>query len=279
MRFVYFGYDFMLHCVHRLMNEGHELIGIFTFECDNVFNFNVETKALANKHAIPITTQKPTPQNITEFIAKKTDCFLAAGYPFKIPPIDEEDAYAINIHPSFLPKGRGLMPTPTILIHQPNAAGLTAHKITEDYDAGDIIDQIAFSIASNETVESYSSRTAIAAPDMISTIFKDIKDYWTLAKPQDQSEGETFPLPDDAMRTLDWNASLDTIDKTARAFGRFGSLAVIGGQYWVIYAHDVWREDHGFIPGTGIINHPRQTVIAIPGGFFCIKEGHPLNDQ
>ena len=49
MKFVYFGYDFMLGTVHRLLDDGHELAGIFSFPCDNVFNFNVETTALAKK--------------------------------------------------------------------------------------------------------------------------------------------------------------------------------------------------------------------------------------
>ena len=49
MKFVYFGYDMMLGCARRLIADGHQLAGIFTFPCDNVFNFNIETVALARQ--------------------------------------------------------------------------------------------------------------------------------------------------------------------------------------------------------------------------------------
>ncbi len=277
IKFVYFGYDFMLHGVQRLIREGHELVGIFTFECDNIFNFNMQTMALAAANKIPVTTKKPTQHDIEKLITEGAECFFAAGYPYKIPPIEETKAYGINLHPSLLPLGRGLMPTPTIIMHQQNAAGLTAHKITEEFDAGDILDQIPFTLSATETVETYSSRIALAAPDMLSRIFQDIKEYWTLAKPQDNTKASTFPVPDDKMRLIDWNAPLAAIDKVARAFGRFGCLARIQDDLWVVYNHDIWQQDHKYKPGTCVLTQPRQTVIATKGGFFCIKDGQKLN--
>ena len=101
MKFVFFGYDFMLPSVIRLIEDGHELIGIMSFECDNVFNFNQSCQELAKAHKIPFIQSRATQQHIEQFLSQDCEVFLSAGYPHKIPHIGEEKAYAINIHPTY----------------------------------------------------------------------------------------------------------------------------------------------------------------------------------
>ena len=277
MKFVYFGYDFMLGCVRRLLDNGHELIGIFTFPCDNIFNFNQETYNLAQSLGIFVKDTPVQAEDIKQMIDSGVRCFLSAGYPYKIPPIDEGKAYGINIHPSYLPKGRGLMPTPTIIMKEPEAAGVTIHKLSQAIDEGDILDQKRLPLNSKETVESYSSRVALQAPDMIADVFSNLDSYWQNAFPQKEEEASLFPAPDDATRLLDWNSSLETLDKKARAFGRFGCLGHIGQDLWIIYDHDVWEEQHDYPFGTCVLDMPQQKVIAVPDGFFLMKQGELTN--
>lgn len=276
MKFVYFGYDFMLDTVRRLLRDGHELCGIFTFECDNLFNFNTETVKLGLSLKIPVSQNKVDVEAIDKMIALGAECFFAAGYPYKIPPINESKAYGVNLHPSLLPKGRGLMPTPTIIMHAPEAAGLTVHKLSSVIDQGDILDQVPLKLSERETVESYSARIALAAPDVMGKVFEDIGEYWMLSKPQDESEAVTFPVPDDAMRMIDWHDDITMLDKKARAFGRYGCLARIEGQLWVIYDHDVWQENHVQTYGRCVMEQPRHMVIAAKNGYFVIKDAARL---
>ena len=277
MKFVYFGYDFMLGSVEQLRADGHDLVGIFTFPCDNIFNFNTNTHALAESLNIPITESKPTAEDLNSYIAAGVETFFAAGYPYKIPPIDDEQAYGLNLHPSFLPKGRGMMPTPTIIMSAPEAAGITVHKLTPKYDEGDIIDQTPFTLDPFETVDTYAARVALAAPEMITRIFDDIKQYWIMAKPQDKNEVALFPTPDDAMRTIDWNAPLKDIDAKARAFGRYGCLAYIENQHWVIYDHDILKTPHQNSVGHPILPNLHQKIIPVKNGYFIIKRGEILS--
>jgi len=267
----------MLGCVEQLCTDGHELIGIFTFPCDNIFNFNTKTHALAKSLNIPITETKATTEDLESYINAGADIFFAAGYPYKIPPIDEEKAYGLNLHPSFLPKGRGMMPTPTIIMSAPEAAGITVHKLTPRYDEGDIIDQTPFTLDSQETVDTYAARVAITAPEMITRIFDDIKQYWLMAKPQNKNEVAIFPTPDDKMRTINWNESLDKIDAKARAFGRYGCLANINNQRWVIYDHDILKISHTNPTGQTALPHLGQHIITAKDGYFIIKSGEILN--
>lgn len=272
MKFVYFGYDFMIGVVSRLLADGHQLAGVFTFPCDNVFNFNADIIALAAARNIPLFTDRPTPGALAPFLANGVTCFLAAGYPYKIPPIDAPGVFTMNVHPSLLPKGRGLMPTPYILMDHPEAAGLTFHKMTDVYDAGDILDQVKLPLQPRETVETYSARITMAAPAMASRLLADLPDAWARARPQDESRALHFPPPPQAMRLLDWAQPVARIDQTARAFGRYGSLAQIEGALHVVYAADMWREDHAYLPGTVAARLSREIVVAAKDGYVLLKD-------
>ncbi len=269
MKFVYLGYDFMLGTARRLVAGGHELAGIFTFPCDNVFNFNIETVALAKKLDLFISFEKPGKKDIELLREKGAQAFIAAGYLYKIP--DVAPAYGLNIHPSLLPRGRGLMPLPYILLDHPDAAGFTIHKLADEMDGGDILYQEALPLAADETVETLSGRMAAQAPEALLKVMADLPGAWKTATPQNEAEILRFPPPDDRMRLLDWNLPLERLDKIARAFGHFGSLADFDGSLWAVYAHEIKTHNHGHAPGT-VISTGDDIAIAARGGLFILKK-------
>lgn len=276
MKFIYCGYDFAIDTVERLIRDGHELVGIFSFPCDNVFSFNTRLHDLAQHLEIPITEDKPDQATMNEWTNKKCDLVLSIGYLYKIPLIDSKKAYAINIHPSRLPKGRGIMPLPHIIINHPEAAGITAHKITKDIDAGDILAQIPLIVNPDEDIEMISSRTAMALPDMTADLIENIKEQWKNAAPQDEEEATTFPEPTDAMRTINWGLNVETIKTLHRAFGRFGLLFGLGEEIWAAYALNGWEEEHQHNVGTICHTTNREIVIAAKNGYICITEAQKL---
>lgn len=279
MKFVYFGYDFMLGAVERLIADGHELIGVFSFECDNIFNFNSKTKALTDQLDIPFTAQKPKKIDIQVFMDEGADVFLSAGYPYKIPDIDDEHAYGLNVHPSLLPKGRGIMPTPTIIMQSPEVCGFSVHKLSPIFDDGDILYQKSIQIDDNDDVETISARIAIAVPDVMSKLMKDLPEYWQHAIPQNKEEASTFPMPDQNMRMLHWSHPVEKIKLTGRAFGRFGCLAHLDGTLWAVYNFNAWKEQHNYAPGEIVCVLSREIIVAAKDGFVCLKELQELADQ
>lgn len=264
----------MLGIVNLLLKDGHDLAGIFSFPCDNIFNFNVQTTALARRQNVPLSLEKPSPADIKNMRDKGAEVFISAGYLFKIP--DTAPAYGINIHPAFLPKGRGLMPIPFILLDHPEAAGFTIHKLAEKMDAGDILAQEKFSISGTETVETLSERIAARAPEILSEIMRDMSYAWKNARPQNESEALNFPPPNDQMRVLNWNLPLERLDKIARAFGHYGSLAQIGSSIHAVYAHTIEKDKHAHPPGTIISNDNGKIKIAAHGGYFIIEKSETV---
>ena len=46
MKIVFIGYDYTFDLAARLIEDGHEIIKIYTFQCDNVFAFNIQPHTL-----------------------------------------------------------------------------------------------------------------------------------------------------------------------------------------------------------------------------------------
>ena len=272
MKFVFFGYDFSLPVLQRLLNDGHEFISLFTFECDNVFNFNREIIKLAQEQSVPFTMAKPTAKDMEYFTAQGADFFLSCGYPYKIPPINEKKAYGINTHPSLLPRGRGLMPSPHILMHEPEVAGFTIHKLTAEYDAGDILHQEAITLTNKDTVDSYSAEIGRRTPEAISKVVAELPQSWNQAKPQDQSLASTFEPPTEETRTFDWNETIEKIDLIGRAFGSFGCIAHLQGKKIAIFAYEVKKQEHDAKPGDVANKTNDSLTIAVADGLVTLTK-------
>jgi phosphoribosylglycinamide formyltransferase 1 len=96
----------------------------------------------------------------------QVDLVITAGYARIFDPC-VVSAYRwriINIHPSLLPAFAGSMapgPQAAALAAGVKIAGCTTHFLTEDTDAGPIIDQAAVPVLDDDTVESLSARILV----------------------------------------------------------------------------------------------------------------------
>merc|ERR1712097_58200 len=64
----------------------------------------------------------------------------------------------INVHPSLLPKYKGLHAVQQALESGDKTSGCTVHYVNEELDGGDIIDQSVVHICPNDTVETLQHR-------------------------------------------------------------------------------------------------------------------------
>ena len=119
----------------------------------------------AKKWSIPIFILKKNP--ISEIILlktlkeKKIDIVILAGY-MKILSkkfIRAFDKSIINIHPSLLPKYRGLNTFARVLRANEKKTGCTVHYFNEKLDEGKIILRKFFFIKKNDTINSLKTKT------------------------------------------------------------------------------------------------------------------------
>ena len=112
--------------------------------------------ARAAKFGIPHirVPHKDEDKMIELFKAWRVDLIILAGYMRVIKNPDAFPAPMINIHPSLLPKYKGLNAIEQALDSGDSVTGCTVHYVTEELDGGTIIAQQEVPILPDDTVES-----------------------------------------------------------------------------------------------------------------------------
>ena len=84
----------------------------------------------------------------------------------------------INIHPSLLPKFKGLNTFSKVLQNKEIESGCTVHFVSEKLDSGKIITQKRFNVSSKDNITTLKDKTQkleyIAFPEAIIKIFRNI---------------------------------------------------------------------------------------------------------
>lgn len=269
MKVAYCGYDFFHGCMDAVLSRGHEIVELFTIAPDEPYDFNRKVSAKARECGARIQISPICPEDIDRLGKKGCDLILSAAYPYKIPPWEGHVSYGVNLHPTLLPEGRGRWPLPWIVLKELKESGVTLHKISPEWDRGDILLQKRFALGARESLETISMRCRLAAVDLVGAFLDDAEKLWSKARPQ--GEGSSWPFPADEDRTLDWSRDIETLDRITRAFGKFESFAEIDGRR--IYVQDAvfWKESHAHKPGDIVWRANKETLIAAKDGFCCIR--------
>ena len=112
--------------------------------------------ARAAKFGIPHVRvpHKDEDKMIELFKAWRVDLIILAGYMRVLKNPDAFPAPMINIHPSLLPKYKGLNAIEQALDSGDSVTGCTVHYVTEELDGGTIIKQQEVPILPDDTLES-----------------------------------------------------------------------------------------------------------------------------
>ena len=97
-------------------------------------------------------------QMIKLFEAWHVDLIVLAGYMRVIKNPDKFPAPIINVHPSLLPKYKGLHAVEQAMESGDKVTGCTVHYVNEELDGGEIIKQAEVPIFENDTVEELTKR-------------------------------------------------------------------------------------------------------------------------
>ena len=194
------------------------------------------------------------------------------GYPYKIPAIwSDHFEFAVNLHPSLLPEGRGPAIEPHVILRGLSTNGVTLHKISEKWDQGDIILQKKYDVSVQDTAHSLIFKNRLAAFDLIQTFEANPQKLWQAAKPQ-TAEGSYWQRPNAKDSTIDWHWPVEKIDRYVRAFANMGALCLINGHEVRIAKITYWKEAHQ-LPVGNIIDFYMGGEMLIPAqdGFVVVE--------
>ena len=195
---------------------------------------------------------------------------ITAGYRYKIPDLTNTPIKGINIHPTLLPLGRGVWPVPWTILTQQRKTGITIHKLTSNFDTGDILLRKEFAVDPHENLESLSSKLQMQAVEVLWQLMQDFEEKWQNAKPQEEN-GSYWSMPSEQDRTIDWKMNVEEIDRIARAFGKFSCYARFDNKDWYVYDLTAWEEPHSKPLGTVVHKTNTEMVIAAADGFVCMR--------
>ena len=140
-----------------------KLVGVFSNVLDahglqRARAANIATEALSHR---VFSTREDFDRAVIQRVSPlQPDLIVLAGFMRIMSPVFVAHYHGrlINIHPSLLPKYRGLDTHRRALEAGDTEAGATVHWVTEELDGGDIIDQIRVPIEPNYTVDRLRER-------------------------------------------------------------------------------------------------------------------------
>jgi methionyl-tRNA formyltransferase len=272
VKFAFAGIDFLGCVFEALAASGWQPIKLFTRPCDGIYDQNDAVVALARRHRVPIQLSRIRVADIEALSAEhgRDWALVVAGYPWLITGWPGRVRYALNIHPSPLPDGRGPYPLFRAVLDSYESWGVTAHVLAEEgFDTGDILAQDLFPLSAAETHETLLSRCQLAAMRLArGPIARELPARWRSAEPQ--GDGAYWPRVSDLDRTLDWRQPVEAILRRVRAFGTIETLARVNDNRIFVQEANGWTEAHRHAPGTVVHAYRRQIVVAARDGYVQI---------
>jgi len=120
---------------------------------------------------------KDEDQMIQLFKAWRVDLIILAGYMRVLKNPSAFPCPIINVHPSLLPKYKGLHAVEQALESDDDVSGCTVHYVNEELDGGAIIEQAIVPICPDDTVETLQHRIQRAEYSLLPRVIDGILEY------------------------------------------------------------------------------------------------------
>jgi methionyl-tRNA formyltransferase len=201
-----------------LLQKNEEVVGVITPYPGQGNQRFAAVIATALEFGVPIfnVNRETLPQTLHRI---GFDVLVSCGFGYIINAEAIKTAkYAINVHPTLLPKYRGFRSGPYVIMNGERKTGVTVHLLTEDVDNGPILAQQEIDISSFDTTKSIFRKCTEIEPMLLYSVIQDIKGGSLNPVPQDESKASRYGYirtPDDSL--VDWNKPLKDLYNEIRA--------------------------------------------------------------
>lgn len=277
MRFAITASDRYLGVFETLVNAGWEPVKLFATVVDDHRHHNRAIIKYAQQLAIDVQFSRLRESDMRELALKGCDLLVVASYNWRIGDWRSHLKYAINFHPSPLPEGRGPYPPVHALLENRKSWGVTCHRVSREFDAGEILDQEEFPISADECHESLDLKIQMAAKRLAGRVAANFAPLWDNAQPQ--GPGSYTRLWTTADRTLDFSQGVEDILRRVRAFGLIEAMATVNEVAIFVRRAVGWLESHQYRPGALIHVNDLSMVVAAKDGYIGIVEWSMLDPR
>lgn len=263
MRIVFMGTpEFAASCLRGVLEAGYDVAAVYT-QPDRPKGRKGElcaspVKEYALSRGIPVYQ----PERIRRKAEVETlrnlqpDLILVAAYGQILNKAILDMAPCINAHASLLPRYRGSSPIQRAIAAGDTVTGVTAMRMDEGVDTGNMILTREVPITDQDTGDSLEKKLAQAGAEALVAVLK----AWEagdnlIGTPQDESQATYAPMLSREDGKMDWNLSARQMDQAVRAFTSWpSSYTLWKGKPLKVQAVRVFQETGR--PG----EHPNGTV-------------------
>lgn len=170
MRIVFMGTpEYALEILKKLV-ENFEVVGVYTQPDKPIGRKKTLTpppvKVFANDKNIPVFQPNNLREESANIKSLNPDFIIVAAFGQLLPKDVLDIAPCINLHASILPKYRGASPIQSVVLSDDKYTGVTAMKMEEGLDSGDIL-SIQYTKIENKKSPELFDELAIMASDLI----------------------------------------------------------------------------------------------------------------
>lgn len=226
MKIVFMGTpDFAVASLRRLVEDGHEIVGIFT-QPDKPKNRGMKlTFSPVKEYALTqnLTVYQPLKMRDGEALGilqtLAPELIVVAAYGKILPEeiLTLPKYGCINVHSSLLPKYRGAAPINRALLDGETVTGVSIMYMVRELDAGDVIRTVSTEIGEREDAAALTARLAELGAQALSETIPTLADGTAVRTPQNEAEATYAHMLDRSLSPIDWTRSTREIDCQVRA--------------------------------------------------------------
>lgn len=245
MRILFMGTpDFAVASLKRLVEDGHEICGVFT-QPDKPRNRNKVTFSPAKEYALaqglsvyqPLKMRDGEALKIVQELQPELTVVAAYGKILPKEILDAPKLGSINVHASILPKYRGAAPINWAILNDEPETGVSIMYMAEKLDAGDVLHVLTTSIGKDEALPSLWARMSELGAQALSETITMLENGTAVRKPQDESQTTYASMLSREMSPIDWSRPARAIDCQVRGLIPWPCAATeLAGQRFKVFA-------------------------------------------
>ena len=228
MKLVFMGTpDYAVNTLEALISAGHNVAAVFAQPDKPVGRKHIITappvKVCAENHGItvyqPNTLRDGKAEEILREIAPDAIVVVAYGKILPKEILNIPKYGCVNGHASLLPKYRGASPIQWCIVCGESRTGVTAMKMDEGMDTGDILKTVKTEIGTEETAEELFDRLSVITAELLVNTLSDLEKGNITPIKQDEEKASYAPIIKKEMALLDFeNKTAEEIHNAVRGY-------------------------------------------------------------
>ena len=272
MNIVYIGSEGSLSYLPlQALIESKYTVCALVVESDSTSDFNVTTQGsvelLAINNSIPLV-------KLNEIPLYEPDVILVSCYARRLPQaiLSLATKGSFNVHPSLLPAFRGPVPLFWQFRQGINNFGVTIHRMTDEFDAGDIISQQAISMPDGINKNGATEILADVASKLMLQTLDSIENLSETKQANELASCQSYPLESDYSVSTLWPAKrIYNFINAYKGNGVSFLCEVDGNEFKLIDALSYQEEPYNGMAGKIIVLEEDNITMACMNSYIRCK--------